>query len=182
MIHVLSHAPAMSATATHAGIEQNAVEKLRSRDLYRTLLSKLLGGTVRLLILASAACIGGWLGIGSHGSNGGLPLTARPSRPVEMRPSACSGIEVTAASDIPTGYAFVAIRRIGDDCFALLKAEDTDASPAFELNRGAADVFGKDGRLMERFFAVARANGQSEFFEYRRLPVREMPPSTAAPR
>jgi hypothetical protein len=83
----------------------------------------------------------------------------------------CSGIRAAADSDVPPDYTLLDIRRIGEDCFALLKADDTEASPALGLSGGVADVFGPDGRLTVRFYAIGRPNGQWELFEYRRLPI-----------
>jgi hypothetical protein len=80
-------------------------------------------------------------------------------------------MRAAANSEVPAGYSLVDIRRIGGDCFALLKVEDPDASPSLGLDGGVADVFGPDGRLTMRFFAIGRANGRWELFEYRRLPM-----------
>jgi hypothetical protein len=158
--------PELSTTATQAALEENALKRQYPPASHRTLF----GGTVRASILASAVCAGVWLGILPHELDGRFSLASRRNQTVQMRPSLCSGIKA-AGSDVPPGYTLVDIRRIGDDCFALLKADDTDASPALGLGSGVADVFGPDGRLTVRFYAIARPNGQWELFEYRRLPV-----------
>jgi len=80
-------------------------------------------------------------------------------------------MRAAASSDVPLGYTLVDIRRIGEDCFALFKADDTDTSPSLGFGGGAADVFGPDGHLTMRFFAIGAPNGQWKLFEYRRLLV-----------
>jgi len=80
-------------------------------------------------------------------------------------------MRAAASSDVPLGYTLVDIRQIGENCFALFKANDTDTSPSLGFGGGAADVFGPDGHLTMRFFAIGAPNGQWKLFEYRRLLV-----------
>jgi hypothetical protein len=136
------------------------------------LLTKSLEGTVRASILASAVGIGVWLGFRPHGLNGRSASASQPNQTVQMRSAACGRNEDVTDSGVPLGYTLVDLRRIGADCFALFKANDTGASPALGLGSGEADEFGPDGRLNLRFFAITRPNGQWQVFEYRRLPAR----------
>ena len=153
-------------------VPQDFIERKTSlsRASQQTLSSSVFGGTVRVFILASAVCTGGWLGIRPHG------LIERPrpavlrSHAVPTRASRCSGNNFAAAEDIAPGYTLVDIRRIGEDCFALLRSRSTNTSRTAGTSGGMADVFGRDGRLMLRFLAIGQPNGDWEFFEYRRLP------------
>ena len=120
-----------------------------------------------LLALASAVWLGSWLGIRSHKLNAQLPVSAAHEHP--SRGNLCSGIRSVGAFEFPMGYDLIDVEPIGGHCFALFKGA-LDAQPTTGLSNGGADVFGKDGRLLERFFAVGRPNGQWELFEYRRLP------------
>jgi hypothetical protein len=88
-----------------------------------------------------------------------------------MRSAACGGNKGVADSEVPLGFTFVDLRRVGEDCFALFMTKDTDDSPTLGPSSGEADEFGPDGRLNLRFFAITRPNGQWELFEYRRLLV-----------
>jgi hypothetical protein len=88
-----------------------------------------------------------------------------------MTPSVCSGINAAADLDIPPDYSLIDVRPIGEACFALLKATETDPSPTLGTAGGSVDVFGPDGRLSVRLVAIERSNGQWEIFEYRRLPI-----------
>jgi hypothetical protein len=139
----------------------------------RTLLTEVTEGTLRACILASAVCMGVWLGMRPHRCNGQSPSASRRNRTVQMKSAACSGVEGVADSDVPPGYTLVNLTGIGGDCFAMFEAKDPNASPP-GLGSGVADVFGPDGRLTLRFSAITRPNGQSELVEYRRLPVGEM--------
>ena len=173
------YSPEALVTATQTVIEQHATEKLGSRKLRRNKFTWLVGGVVLTSILALASirawalCDGSWLGIGHRGLGGGLQLSARHDQPVKTRPSLCGGVEVDKGFDVPSGYTLIGVRPIGQDCFALLRAQDTDASPALGLS-GVADVYGQDGRLNERFFAIGQPNGQWKLFEYRRLLARDI--------
>jgi hypothetical protein len=167
---VLTDVTRHSAACRRPFIKQAAIEMRCIRASQRTLHTKVVVGTVRLLILGSAICTGIWLGIRPLEAKVRPALTLPHSHPVQIKQSPCSGIKVDAFQ-VPPGYALVNITPIGQDCFALLKAQDTEASSAFGLGGGVADVFGRDGRLVVRFFALGRPNGRWELFEYRRLPV-----------
>ena len=125
---------------------------------------------MRVCILATAVCTGAWLGIPGHTVNiRSAPLSSR-SRTVHMRRPACTEINAAADFDVPPDYTLIDVKPIGQDCFALLKADGTEVSPVPGPANGFADVFGPDGRLTERLFAIERSDGQWEVFEYRRLP------------
>lgn len=111
------------------------------------------------------------MGFRSHSLNSRSPSASRPGHTVQMRSAACGGNKDVADSEVPLGYTLVDLRRIGEDCFALFKANDTGDSSALGLSSGEVDEFGPDGRLNLRFFAISRPNGQWELFEYRRLLV-----------
>jgi hypothetical protein len=172
-LSVYTDATRQSLTARQAFIKQTAIERQCIRAAQRTLLTKVFIGAARVLILGSAVCTGIWLGIRPLEANVRPPLTLPGDHAVQMERSPCSEIKVDAF-EAPAGYSMVDIRRIGQDCFALLKAEDAEASPALGLSGGVADVFGRDGRLDVRFLALGRPNGRWELFEYRRLPVNDM--------
>lgn len=161
----------LPSAGTLALIEESAIDRQPSPASSRSLLTKLLGGSVRALILASAVCAGVWLGIRPHGLNARSPLASRLNETVPKQRSVCSRMKTAANSDIPPGYALVNIRRIGEGCFAFLKADNMRAPPALALGGGVADVFGPNGSLKLRFSAIERPNGQWELLEYRRLPV-----------
>ncbi|MGO9059844.1 MAG: hypothetical protein ACLQU2_21065 [Candidatus Binataceae bacterium] len=164
---MFNYAPKLWTTVPQDFIERKTS---LSRASQQTLFSSVFGSTVRVFILASAVCTGGWLGIRPYG------LVERPgpavfrSDAVPTRASRCGGNNSAAADDIPPGYTLVDIRRVGEDCFALLRSRSTNASRTAGASGGMADVFGRDGRLMLRFFAIGQPNGDWELFEYRRLP------------
>jgi hypothetical protein len=163
---MFKHAPKQWTSVPQDFIEKSSL----SRASQNTLSSSVFGGTARAFILVSAICTGGWLGIRPDG----LVERARPavlhSHTVQTRVPQCSGNIFAAVDDIPPGYTLVDVRRIGEDCFALLKSISVKASRTAGTSGGMADVFGRDGRLMLRFFATGQPNGDWELFEYRRLP------------
>jgi len=150
-------------------IEQNALDQNSSLAPHDPLLIKIFGGAMRACILATAVATGAWLGTRPHTVD--LRPTRAPSRsqPAQMTRSSCSGIDATGDLDIPPDYSLIDVRRIGEGCFALLKAAGTDTSPTLGGAGGSLDVFGPDGRLSERLVAVERSNGQWDIFEYQRL-------------
>jgi hypothetical protein len=150
--------------------EQNLTVRPCAPASQRTVRKKAFGDTARMFVMALAVCTGGWLGIRPHGLKAEAALPAPRSQSVQTRPASCSSGNM---SEIPPGYTLVHTMRIGEDCFALLKAQDTYASPALGLSSGEADVYGRDGRVMVRFFALGRPDGKWELFQYRRLPARE---------
>ena len=136
----------------------------------RTLLTKVLEGTVRASILASAVYAGVWLGIRPHGCNRGPAPSSRLANSVQMRQAVRSAINVLADSNVAPNSTPPDFRRIGADTSATPERNDPAVSPA-ALGSGVADVFAPDGRLILRFSAIERPNGQWEVVEYHRLPV-----------
>lgn len=132
----------------------------------RTLLTKVLEGTVCASILASAVYAGVWLGIRPHGCNRGPAPASRLTNTVQMRQAVRSAINVLADSNVAPNSTPPDFRRIGADTSATPERNDPAA-----LGSGVADVFAPDGRLILRFSAIERPNGQWEVVEYHRLPV-----------
>ncbi|HEY2106998.1 MAG TPA: hypothetical protein VGH29_14470 [Candidatus Binataceae bacterium] len=87
-----------------------------------------------------------------------------------MRRLVCGGIRAFADSYLPPGYRLAGFTRIGEDCFAMLEADEPITSP-LGLGSGVADMFGADGRLTLRFSVIRRPDGHWEEVEYRRLPA-----------
>jgi hypothetical protein len=165
---MFTRASRILAISVQAVIE---LDKQCGRAISRTLLAGVFVGTIYMLAQASAVFTGGWSDAGPRGLALRAPSIAHRSHSPRRRKSVCRGIKVARTSDLPPGYTLIYIRRLGKECFMLLKTEDGDASPAPGLGGGMADVFGRDGRLIERFFAIRKPNVSWQILEYRRLPV-----------
>src|SRR5271166_790476 len=141
MCPMFNYAPKQWTTAPQDFIEWKTFLGYASQQ---TLFSSVFAGTTRVFILASAVCTGGWLGIRPHG------LIERPrpavlrSHAVATKASRCSGNNFAAGDDIPPGHTLVDTRRIGEDCFALLRSRSTSSSRNAGTSGGMADVFGRD--------------------------------------
>jgi hypothetical protein len=109
---VLTDVTRHSAACRRPFIKQTAIERGSIRASQGTLLTKVLVGTVRLLILGSAVCTGIWLGIRPLEAKVRSALTLPDSHPVQIKQSPCSGIKVDAFQ-VPPGYALVNITTIG---------------------------------------------------------------------
>jgi hypothetical protein len=151
----------------------NPAGNQNSDSFHRALVTKLFGMVAPICIMASSVCTGIWLGARIHRPNPASPPVSRHNQSVRMTASVCQGARAAASSEVPLGYSLIDVRRIGSDCFALLRADDSKGSPGLGLSMGTADVFGPDGRLMLRFFAIGRPDGRWDVFQYRRVQVHD---------
>jgi hypothetical protein len=110
---MFNYAPKLWTTVPKDFTERKASLSHASQQ---TLFSSVFGSTVRVFILASAVCTGGWLGIRPHGVVERTRPAVFRSDAVPTTASRCGGNNSAAADKIPPGCALVDITPIGQDC------------------------------------------------------------------
>ena len=128
---------------------------------HRTSVVRVAKCTMRAFMLASLVGAGVWLGRRpSRIHNGPYNVLSRPIRNELNKHALCRGISASD-SEVPSGYTLIGLKRLDGDCFAVFKADDPGDVPAG--GGGVADVSDPNGRLTERFAAIALPDGQWEF-------------------